>query len=85
MRKSIPIQVSLPPNTHQKLLDIARKTGCVSSNEVPKAGTVTLKIIRTIIGLCNDENFSEMVEKEGGDPIVYIEKCVRKDLNREST
>ena len=83
MKKSIPVQVSLPPNTHEKLLDYALHIGCITIHEKPKAATAIWKTLKMILEFYRDENIMNIVQNESGDLLDYIKKCVKNDIKQK--
>lgn len=79
-KKPKSIQFSVPPTTYSKLLSFAKHIDCVSETERPKAATTVKVILRTVLDLHANEDFSEKVEEDGGNTLSYIKRCVRKEL-----
>lgn len=82
-KKPKSIQFSLPSVTYSKLLSFATHIDCVSETERPKAASTVKAILRTILDLYSNEEFIEQVEREGGNTLSYIKKCIRKELENK--
>ena len=76
-------RISFPPTIHKKILEFATHIDCVSRSEEPKPTSTVLKTMRVVMGLYNDENFREYLEREGGNTLSIIQKCVRKEIGIE--
>lgn len=80
MSKTIPVQITLPQNTHAKILSLAKDVDCISTTGKPKAASTVTKALRFILQFYSDEPFQKCLVEEGMDPFAYIQRCVRKGM-----
>ena len=80
MKKTIPIQISLTPNTHSKVVHLAKNVDCVSATGNLKAASVVAKTLRLILNFYGDEQFQTCLENEGMDTLAYIQRCIKKGM-----
>ena len=74
------ILISIPPETHKTLIELAKNVRCVSETGNPKAATTVAKTVRVVLNFYSDEHFQECLEDEGIDTLAFIQKCVRKNM-----
>ena len=80
MKKTIPVQISLTPNTHSRIINFAKNVDCVSISGNPKAASAVTKAMRVILNFYGDDTFQKCLEEEGIDALAFIQKCVKKGM-----
>ena len=78
--KPIPIHISIPNATYEKILKLAENIGCVTYAGKPKAATTVAKTLRVILNLYSDDTFQQCLKIEGIDTLAFIQKSVRKQM-----
>jgi len=79
-KTAVPVQLSLAPNTHGKVVHFAEHINCVSGTGNPKVASAVNQTLRVILNLYGDENFQRCLENEGIDALAYIQKCVKRGM-----
>lgn len=75
-----PVQISLPKNSHNRLMQFAKHIGCVSGTGKPKAASTILRTLRTVMEFYSNETFLKKIDEEGIDTLAFIQKCVKKEI-----
>lgn len=80
MQHSNSIRLSIPKTTYQKILHFAEHIDCISETGNPQPSNAVRKACRVILNFHSDEQFQECLQKDGGDTLSFIQKCVRKGM-----
>lgn len=80
MKKSIAIQIKVPPTTHDKLMHFAKDVDCISETGKIKAASAVTKSLRTILNFYGNERFQKCLEEEGLNALAYVERCINRGM-----
>ena len=73
------VQFSIPPATYNKLLQFAKHIHCDSATGRPKVASAVKQVLHTVLSFYSDADVLKKLDREGGDTLSFIEKCVRKE------
>ena len=79
-KTAIPVQLSLAPNTHNRVRNFAQNIKCVSGTGNPKVASAVTSTLQVILQFYGDDKFQECLENEGIDALSFIQKCVNRGM-----
>ena len=82
MAESRSIQVKVPPKTHERLIEFARKEGNISASGKPVVAQTVYKMIRFFLAAESDPEWEKRREKSGGNTFGMVDSAVKEHLDK---
>ncbi len=82
MAESRSIQVKMPPKTHERLVEFARKEGNISASGKSVVVQTVYKMIRFFLDVHSDPGWEKRREKSGGNMFGMVGSAVKEHLDK---